>query len=60
MKVAFVHNKEAKTIEVTERLNALLEQAGIHRDDHEPELVISVGGDGTILSAFHHYSHCLN
>ena len=29
MKVAIVHNKEAKTIEVTERLNALLEQAGI-------------------------------
>ena len=60
MKVAIVHNKEAKTIEVTERLNALLEQAGIQRDDHEPELVISVGGDGTLLSAFHHYSHCLN
>lgn len=30
MKVAIVHNKEAKTIEVTERLNALLEQAGFN------------------------------
>ena len=60
MKVAIVHNKEAKTIEVAERLNTLLEQAGIQRDDHEPELVISIGGDGTLLSAFHHYSHCLN
>ena len=29
MKVAIVHNKEAKTIEVAERLNTLLEQAGI-------------------------------
>lgn len=26
MKVAIVHNKEAKTIEVAERLNTLLEQ----------------------------------
>ena len=30
MKVAIVHNKEAKTIEVTERLNALLELSLIH------------------------------
>ncbi len=59
MKVAIVHNKEAKTIEVAERLNTLLEQAGIQRDDQEPEMVISIGGDGTLLSALHHYSQCL-
>src|SRR5690625_1524849 len=28
-------------------------------DKEEPELVISVGGDGTILEAFHRYVHRL-
>ncbi|MFB9762678.1 MULTISPECIES: NAD kinase [Bacillaceae] len=28
-------------------------------DEQEPEIVISVGGDGTLLQAFHRYSHRL-
>ncbi|NAB27050.1 NAD kinase, partial [Enterococcus durans] len=44
MKVAIVHNQESKTLEVTERLKHLLEQAGIQTDEQQPELVISVGG----------------
>ena len=60
MKVAIVHNQESKTLEVTERLKHLLEQAGIQTDEQQPELVISVGGDGTLLSAFHRYTHLLN
>ena len=32
MKVAIVHNQESKTLEVTERLKHLLEQAGIQTD----------------------------
>ncbi|EMF0128045.1 NAD kinase [Enterococcus hirae] len=60
MKVAIVHNQEAKTIEVTERLKALLTQSAIQIDGQRPDLVISVGGDGTLLSAFHKYSHLLN
>ena len=60
MKVAIVHNQESKTLEVTERLKHLLEQAGIQTDEQQPEFVISVGGDGTLLSAFHRYTHLLN
>ena len=29
-------------------------------DEEEPDLVISIGGDGTLLSAFHHYVHRLD
>ncbi|MBO0480835.1 NAD kinase [Candidatus Enterococcus courvalinii] len=60
MKVAIVHNNEAKTLEVTERLVALLTKAGIKINEKNPELVISVGGDGTLLSAFHRFNHRLN
>lgn len=28
-------------------------------DENEPDIVISVGGDGTLLHAFHHYKHRL-
>ncbi|MGX7173143.1 NAD kinase [Enterococcus ratti] len=60
MKVAIVHNQERKTVKATERLKNLLSQAGIQINEQQPELVISVGGDGTLLSAFHRYSHLLN
>ncbi|EOH88900.1 NAD kinase [Enterococcus villorum] len=60
MKVAIVHNQESKTLQVTKRLKNLLAQANIQIDEQQPELVISVGGDGTLLSAFHRYSHLLN
>ncbi|MBF8807436.1 MAG: NAD kinase [Enterococcus lacertideformus] len=60
MKVAIVHNKESKTMKVTERLKKLLAQADIQIVEQKPELVISVGGDGTLLSAFHRYSDLLN
>lgn len=60
MKVAIVHNKEPKTLAVTERLKNLLAQANIKIDDQQPELVISVGGDGTLLALFHQFSHALN
>ena len=35
---------------------------GFHmiEDTENPEIVISVGGDGTLLQAFHQYSHMLS
>lgn len=60
MKVAIVHNREEKTQLVTQQLLELLHEAEIEIDEREPEIVISVGGDGTLLSAFHRYSHRLD
>lgn len=37
-----------------------LEDFGLVFDEKEPEIVISIGGDGTLLHAFHRYSHRLD
>ena len=60
MKVAIVHNNEEKSKEVTAQLLHLLASEGIEVSDHDPQLVISVGGDGTLLSAFHRFNHLLD
>lgn len=60
MKVAIIQNHEEKSQQVTCELERLLAKAEILIDEREPELVISVGGDGTLLSAFHHYSSLLD
>ncbi|SFG36926.1 NAD kinase [Sporolactobacillus nakayamae] len=41
----------------------IFEQLSVHKfvyDDLQPDLVISVGGDGTLLQAFHRYANRLN
>ncbi|MHC5248680.1 NAD kinase [Enterococcus sp. HY326] len=60
MKVAIVNNHEEKSLAVAKQLRDLLGQANIILDERNPELVISVGGDGTLLSAFHRYNHLLS
>ncbi|MGH2123335.1 NAD kinase, partial [Enterococcus faecalis] len=60
MNVAIVHNSEEKSKQVTKKLTTLLEQNQIQIDNLQPELVISVGGDGTLLSGFHRFNHLLN
>lgn len=59
LKVAIVANQEPQTLRVLNRLDHLLAAAGIVIDQEQPNLVISVGGDGTLLSAFHRYSEHL-
>lgn len=59
LKVAIVANNEPKTEAVVKELRLLLRDAQIEEDNHEPNIVISVGGDGTLLSAFHRYNHQL-
>ena len=61
MRVAIIHNNEEKSQNVTAQLRELLKQnSGIEVVERDPELVITVGGDGTLLSAFHRYSHRLD
>ena len=47
MRVAIIHNKEALSLEVAAKLRELLQKAHYQLDQDDPELVISVGGDGT-------------
>lgn len=60
LKVAIVANRQELTIQVVHRLRQLLEKARIEVDQEAPDLVISVGGDGTLLSAFHQYAKLLH
>ncbi|WP_071130867.1 NAD kinase [Enterococcus timonensis] len=60
MKVAIVHNQEEKTLKILPELMECLASHQIEIDADHPEVVISVGGDGTLLSAFHRFNHRLN
>ncbi|MFC2695025.1 MAG: NAD kinase [Lactobacillus sp.] len=55
MKVALVYNDSPKTLRTVERLQNLLVQRQIAVDQKHPDLVLSIGGDGTMLYAFHKY-----
>lgn len=59
IKIAIVANQEAKTLGLLPKLKKLLKENQLEIDDHHPDIVISVGGDGTLLSAFHRFSHQL-
>ncbi len=60
IRVAIINNQEEKSLRVTRRLVELLELSENTIDQDNPELVISVGGDGTLLSAFHLFNHKLD
>ncbi|GAA0593314.1 NAD kinase [Virgibacillus siamensis] len=50
-------DERSKTIKGT--MKQYLTDFGLDYDEKYPDLVISVGGDGTFLEAFHRYIHCL-
>ena len=60
MKVAIQNNDKEKTIEVVNKLKVLLKKANIEIDPVKPDILITVGGDGTLLSGFHRYAHQLD
>lgn len=59
MKIAIIHNREALSLKVADELKNLLKTSTHRMDQENPDLVISIGGDGTLLSAFHLYNHKL-
>ncbi|WP_077325141.1 NAD kinase [Virgibacillus siamensis] len=50
-------DERSKTIKGT--MKQYLMEFDLEYDEKYPDLVISVGGDGTFLEAFHRYIHCL-
>jgi len=44
---------------ITEQFNQLAVQHGLTPDAEAPQVVVSIGGDGTMLSAFHLFAHRL-
>jgi len=58
MKIAIVSNKTKKSERVAAQLTQKIKlQAGLVLEKEYPDLVISVGGDGTLLKAFRQYAH---
>ena len=55
MKVGLYGNQTEKTKAVMNTFDRLCQEGCFERDDVSPDVVITVGGDGTLLGAFHHY-----
>lgn len=55
MRVAIYTNEREVSWQVKQQLIEKLVEQGIEIDDHRPNIVLTVGGDGTVLHAVHHY-----
>lgn len=60
MKVGLYGNQTEKTKEVMNTFDRLCQEGCFVRDDVNPDVVITVGGDGTLLGAFHRYRNQLD
>ncbi len=60
MKVAVQNNDKEVSVKVAKKLKELLKKAKIEIDESSPDILITVGGDGTLLSGFHRFAHQLN
>lgn len=59
-KYAIVSKGDERSNNIKENINRYLVDFNLTLDQKEPDLVISVGGDGTFLEAFHRYIHRLS
>lgn len=60
MKYAIVSKKDEKSHNVESKIRKALDQESWIYDKEHPELVICVGGDGTLLFGVHKYLKCIN
>lgn len=60
MKVAIQNNDQAVSVDVAKRLRTLLTRENIEINQINPDILITIGGDGTLLSGFHRYAHQLD
>lgn len=60
LRIAIHHNNKPNTLKAANFLKKNLKKNGFTLDNERPDIVITVGGDGTLLSAFHHYADQLD
>lgn len=60
MRIAIQANNNASSQAARQKLIKGLKQANFEVDVPHPEVVITIGGDGTLLSAFHRYAAVLD
>ncbi|MBS4761137.1 NAD kinase [Carnobacteriaceae bacterium zg-ZUI252] len=59
MKIAIHSNNLDMSVALAETLKSRLKDTSFVFDSSTPDVVVSIGGDGTMLSAFHKYEHLL-
>ncbi|HLR02816.1 MAG TPA: NAD kinase [Virgibacillus sp.] len=60
MKFAVISKGDEKSNRIKATIKQYLTEFSLEYNPEEPDLVISVGGDGTLLEAFHKYVECLD
>ena len=59
MKYSLVVRKDDSSLNIAEQFNNYATKYQLEQDDEKPDIVISIGGDGTFLEAFHRYQKFL-
>ena len=60
MKFTIVSKGDTKSNALTDKMMNYMLGMNMVFDEESPEIVISVGGDGTLLQAFHRYQHIVS
>lgn len=60
MKFAITSRGDSNSNTLTTRMRTYLQDFNLEYDEDQPDIVISVGGDGTLLYAFHRYKNRLD
>ena len=60
MRYVVIDRGDDHSKQLSERFHTLAAAQGFTLDEHQPDIVISIGGDGTLLEAFHKYNHQLD
>lgn len=60
LKIAVVNNNVEQSLKLAEQFRILCLENHLLLDDKDPDVVVTIGGDGTLLSAFHRYAHMLH
>lgn len=59
MRIMIQNNNRETSVEIAEKLREMLVERGCELVTMQPDILITVGGDGTLLSAFHRQAHRL-
>jgi NAD+ kinase len=60
MKYYVVTRNDSQSEAITNRFHELAQSLGMIKDQATPDLVLTIGGDGTLLQAFHEYANRLD
>lgn len=60
MKYAIISKGDVLSNQVSEKLHKKLAQISMEKDDNNPDMVITVGGDGTLLKAVHQFMNLID